>query len=333
MADMDTWRRVGRFVLKVVLPLVVAGWVGWYFYDILRKPDLWQRDFALRFEWLIPAAVLYLLAHSLWGAYWTTLLRSQGLRVTFPQGVRSYFVSQFGKYVPGKVWVIVIRVAMLGKTGADKAIVGVTATFETLTSMAAGALLGVALLPLLAAEQSGGGKAWWLIPVAALPVGLVLLNGLIVRIAAKRRGPDAQPLPRVSMGLILRGLVQTSLGWLLLGLSLWMVIEGIQPGALPLTGEQYLRLVAVNCLGYVFGFLAFFMPGGAGAREFLLAKILAFEFVATMGTEVAEGIAVVVALVLRLVWTIAELIFAFMLYKFVSPPDGSLTPQDERQPA
>jgi glycosyltransferase 2 family protein len=320
MGRMQTWRRVGRFVLTVVLPVVVAGWVGWEFYKVLRRPELWERQFSLRFEWLLPAGLLYLMAHSLWGAFWTTLLRSQGLRVTLPQGLRGYFVSQFGKYVPGKVWVIVIRVAMLGKTGADKAIVGVTATFETLTAMAAGAFMGVVLLPKLAPEQTGGGMAYWLIPVALLPLGLVLLNRLI-------------PLPRVRMLLVLRGLAQASLAWMLLGLSLWMVIEGIQPGALPLTGEGYLRLVAVNCLAYVFGFLAFFMPGGVGAREGLLAILLAPELRPTVGAELAEGVAVVVALVLRLVWTTAEVAMALILYAAVAPPQVTRTDVEARQPA
>ena len=319
MPRMRSWRRPGSFLLTVVLPVAVAAAVGWYFYKILSRPELRQVAFDLRFEWLLPAGLLYLTAHSLWGAFWTTLLRSQGLRVTLPQGLRGYFVSQFGKYVPGKVWVIFIRVTMLGKTGADQLIVGVTATFETLTSMAAGAFLGVLLLPLMAPGQiGGGGKAFWLLPVAALPVGLVLLNRLIVRVAAKRRGPEARPLPRVGMKLILRGLAQTSVGWLILGLSLWMVIQGLKPGAVPLTGENYLHLVAVNCLAYVFGFLALFMPGGAGAREFLLAELLAFELVPAVGAAAAPGGAVVVALVLRLVWTVAEVCLALTLYKAVS---------------
>ena len=316
---MRNWRRVGSVLVKVVLPTVVAVAVGWYFYDILRSPELGTVDFRLRPGWLVPAALLYLLAHSLWGAFWTTLLRSQGLPTTLPQGLRGYFVSQFGKYVPGKVWVIVIRVAMLGKTGADKTIVGVTATFETLTSMAAGAFLGVLLVPLVALDKVGfGGQTLWLLPVAALPLGLALLNRLIVRLAAKRRGPDARPLPRVGVGLILRGLVQASIGWLALGLSLWLVIEGLTPGAVPFTGESFLRLVAINCLAYVFGFLAFFMPGGGGAREFLLAKLLGLELAAAVGAA-APGVAVVVALVLRLVWTVAEVCFAFVLYRAVPP--------------
>ena len=49
-------------------------------------------------------------------------------RMKMPLGLRGYFVSQFGKYVPGKVWVIFIRVAMLGRTAADKTVVGVTAS-------------------------------------------------------------------------------------------------------------------------------------------------------------------------------------------------------------
>src|SRR5262249_35417955 len=121
--------------------------------------------------------------------------------------------------------------------------------------------------------------------------------------------------------------------WLLLGLSLWMVIEGIQPGAVPLTGEEYLRLVAVNCLAYVFGFLAFFMPGGVGAREGGLAVLLAPELRPTVGAELAAGVAIVVALVVRLVWTTAEVAMALTLYAAVAPPQVTRSVVEERQPA
>ena len=85
---------------------------------------------------LAASGVLYLLAHTVWGLFWWRLLRSQGVAVSPAAAVRAYFVSQFGKYVPGKVWVIAIRVAMLGSSPGTRLVVGVTATYETLTSMA-----------------------------------------------------------------------------------------------------------------------------------------------------------------------------------------------------
>ena len=150
------------------------------------------------FELLVPAGLLYLLAHCCWATFWVRLLHGQGIHVSWYAGMRAYFVSQFGKYVPGKVWVILMRVDMLRhQAHAHPLPVAVTATFETLCSMAAGAFLGFLMLPYLGVLPSElNGKTVALVAVAALPVGLGLLNKYAARVVAKRRGPDARPLRR-----------------------------------------------------------------------------------------------------------------------------------------
>src|SRR5687768_14219276 len=107
-------RRFALYAWRFGLPLVVALAVGWYFYDKLSRPELWREAFRLRVEWLVPAALLYLVAHALWARFFVTLLRNQGATVSVSTGLRAYFISQFGKYVPGKVWVIVLRMGILG---------------------------------------------------------------------------------------------------------------------------------------------------------------------------------------------------------------------------
>src|SRR3954467_14176491 len=118
--------------VKAVLAAVIVVGVGRHFANILAQPGLHPYPFALRVEYLLPAGVLYLLAHCCWGGFWVRLLRSQGVRVGMLTGLRAYFVSQFGKYVPGKAWVIFMRVAMLrGVPGGRALPVAVTATYET----------------------------------------------------------------------------------------------------------------------------------------------------------------------------------------------------------
>ena len=307
--------------MNVVLPVIMALAIGWYFYKILSKPELRETSFSLRVEWLLPAALLYLAAHSIWGCFWITLLRNQGVHVSYPLGLRGYFVSQYGKYIPGKIWVIFIRMAMLSRVGANRTIVGITATYEALISMGSGAMIGVLLLPLVGAETLGlGDITFWLLPVAVLPLGLGLLNRLIVRRANQKRSPGSPLIPRVPMILLLRGLLQASLGWALMGLSLWMTIQGLQPETTSLDGELFLRLMSINCLAYVLGFVAIFMPAGGGVREIAMQTLLALEFKQAMGEAPAAVFAAVVSLVIRLIWTIAELVLALSLQRFVSLP-------------
>src|SRR5262249_43438002 len=133
---------------KSALAVAIVVWVGRHFALILARPELDPYPFALRVGYLIPAGLLYLAAHTCFGGFWVRLLWSQGVRVSLYAGLRAYFVSLYGKYVPGKVWVIGLRVIMLRRElGGHPLPVAVTATYETLTSMAAGALLGVILLP------------------------------------------------------------------------------------------------------------------------------------------------------------------------------------------
>jgi uncharacterized membrane protein YbhN (UPF0104 family) len=318
------WRRFARILFRYVLPVAVIALVGWYFFDILRRPELRDVSYAFRVEWLIPAALLYLVAHTIWASFWWTLLHNQGFPASYATGVRAYFISQYGKYIPGKVLVILIRIVMLGASPKDKAIVGVTATYEALTSMAAGAIIGAILIPLLNIDLKAlkffVGHDYILIVVALVPIGIGLLHRLSVRIARRRRGPDAPHIPNMNLLILIRGLFQASIGWFLLGVSLWMTVQAIRPDPVPFSSDELLRLTAINALAYVIGFVAFFLPGGAGAREYVLAALLTAELiVAGVPEPAALGLGVVVALVLRLVWTLAEAIMIALLYRLVPP--------------
>jgi glycosyltransferase 2 family protein len=301
---------------KYVLPFIVAAAVGWYFYSKLSSPELWSGQFAVRFEWLIPSALLYLAAHAIWGTNSVLLLWNQGAHVGWLTGVRAYYISQFGKYVPGKVWVLVLRVGMLGNIGISRTAVGITATYEALTAMAAGAMVGVLLLPTLSSAQSGlnGFSMYWVAPIALMPIGLVGLNRFVNRVNRWRKGHDAPQLPRVKLHVVLFGLLLTSVGWFLMGVSLWCALRGLGLDSYPLTWSNYLHLTSINAIAYIIGFLAFFMPAGAGVREFALQTLLALELAAVLSPGSAEGLAAVAALVLRLVWTTAELVAAGLLY-------------------
>lgn len=321
-------RRTAQIFWQIVLPLCIFGAVGWYFYDKLRKPELWSESIHLRVEWLIPSAILYVLAQGVWGVYSVILLRNQGGKVTWADGMRAYFVSQFGKYIPGKVWVIVLRMRLLGDIGMSKARVGILATYEAITAMAAGCLLGALLLPFLAAEQTDikGTNAYWVAPFALMPIGLIGLTRFLNRINRWRKGPEAVQIPHVSLSLVLFGLLQASVGWLLLGLSLWMCINGLHADHWTLTGERLIHLVAINAIAYVVGFLALMMPAGGGIREIALQSLLTLELALTMPQESAGALAAVTAIVLRLIWTVGEILTAGVLYLLApSASNGTTT--------
>jgi hypothetical protein len=332
-----TARRYGKYAWRYGVPPLVAGAVGWYFYKKLRQPELWSGE--LHLNWLLlPAALVYLCAYAIWGRYYVTLLRNQGATVSTATGLRAYFVSQTGKYVPGKLLVIFIRIAMLGKIGIGKIAVGITAAYESLVWAGSGAMVGLVLLPESLWEGLREGlhnqpepkelpqlhRYWLILPLVLAPVGLVGLNRFINRVNRWRKGPEASQLPRVKLHMVAYGLGFDALGWLLLGVSFMLAVNGVLAGSLPISFDSYWDLTSIVSIAFVMGFVAFFMPGGLGVRDLALQLLLAVELRVRMGPDsvaTADGLATVIAIVFRLLGTVSELVIAGVLYKF-APSDS-----------
>lgn len=301
---------------KPALALLIVVLVARHFVRILSRPELDPYPFALRIEYLVPAGLLYLGAHTCWAWFWVRLMHSQGMQVRFYDGLRAYFVSQFGKYIPGKAWVYFIRMGMLRSTpGATPMVVGVTATYETLSSMGAGALVGVLLLPWIGVmPRVLSDNLAIVFVIAASPLFLGVLNKLAARKIAKLRGPDAPPLPSPPLLLLLQGLLHGTFGWCLLGLSLALAVRAVAHEPPATTLDSFLADLGAVSLSYVSGFFVLVAPGGLGVREVVLQYALSPRFEPALGDSLATAQAVVVALVLRLTWTVAELLFILGLY-------------------
>lgn len=317
-------------LIKSLLALILIGAVAWHFTKLLRQPEVWERTTTIRYEYLALAGLLYLGAHTLWGTFFVQLMQSQGGTATWSEGIRAYFLSQFGKYVPGKAWVIVIRVMLLPNRGLTRAGIGLAATYETLTSMAAGALIGVCLIPWLGTLTVGewrfetGGWLWaCLAAIAGLPLVLGVLNGVIVKKLASKGGPDSPTRFSPPMTLLARGLLQDSLGWCLLGLSVWATVQGLSATEVPLDGTRFLAYLAAVAISYVAGFLLLVSPGGLGMRELVLQAALTLQLDPEGGVA-AQAHAALIALALRLVWTTFEIVAALALglglRPSISPP-------------
>jgi glycosyltransferase 2 family protein len=319
--------------IKTALALAIVTGVAVQFTRILSQPELRTVRFALRVEFLIPAGLLYLLGpHLLGGVLGAAAAPRQGVaRVVvrrsagvLRQPVRQVHPGEGGGHRhPG------------GDARARRARgwpVAVTATYETLTSMAAGALVGVLLLPYLGVlPPEVSANTVFLFGIAALPVALVLLNRLAVRVAARARSPDAPPFAQPfavahGPGPLARGARVVSAG---------VEPRADDPGRRPdppaWTGPAYLGDLAAVALSYVLGFVVLVAPGGLGVREFVLKLTLTPRFVGPLDETIAAGQAVVVALVLRLTWSVMELCWTLGLWWLGRPSPPIATRGLERE--
>jgi uncharacterized membrane protein YbhN (UPF0104 family) len=336
--------------LKAVLAAAILFTIGRQFWRDLQEPELWRRP--LHPGWLLLSALLYLLWMGSSALYWYRLLGHLGQRPPAGAALRAYYVGHLGKYLPGKAWALFLRASLIRGGGVRLGLATLTSLYEVLTTMASGALVAVVLFALLAPDtgvtldratlrrllqlQAPAAtvlERWVAVPLALLllvPLLLVLLppafNRLVHHLALPFREQEAARLPPIRLGYLVEGLLLTAVGWLVLGASLGAALCGILGPDLAWSAEGAGRLPAIIGLSYVAGFVILVAPGGLGVREFFLRLFLTPELLA-MGllTKNAEGTAALTALVLRLVWTLAELPLAAVLYKL--PQRSSVSSQ------
>jgi hypothetical protein len=322
-------------VAKALICLAILTLIGRRFAQDLAQPELWQRSFHP--AWLALCGVLYIAGLSFSALFWGRLLTHLGHRPPALSVARAYFVGHLGKYVPGKAWALVLRAGLIRGERVPVGLAGLTAFYEVLTTMCAGSVLAAllfavcglgnegassswgALFGLLRLERPEGGvvNRWTAVALSlllAVATGVPLWPGVFNRLAPrlvpgfKDREGD---LPRLRVAHLAEGLFLAGCGWLLLGGSLFAALLGTAGPVVDATPLVLARLTAAVALAYVAGFVVLVAPSGLGVREFFLALILTPEL--TRGAlDPAEAPAVVVltVLVLRLVWTLSELLLA-----------------------
>ncbi len=345
-------RRLRPF-LKAVLACAIVVALGWRFARDLRDPRLWQHP--IQPAWLVVAGVLYVAGIGFSALFWYRLLRLLGQYPMPLAAARAYYVGQMGKYLPGKAWALLLRSTLVRASGVSLSVAAAGTLYEVLATMASGVLLAAGLIVLLLPmSQSSAGwplLRYLLVPAAPQPtqpdrmellllalglvaaVGIPLFPGvfnlLIRRLSSIRRvAGNAPRIPRVCFRALGEGLTLTGVGWLLLGLSLWTTMRAVLPVEIPWSWPALGRMTAYLALAYVAGFVIIIVPGGIGVREFLLTLFIVpeFDLLLSPGSSESRSLTLLVVLLLRLVWTTAEVLVAGVLY-FAPGQAASTAPQ------
>lgn len=294
--------------------LVFAAVVGGIVYTVLNSHEkLDKHKFSLanvNYGWVAASGGVYLLGMVPWWLFWHQTLRAMGQRPTLWESFVAYFMSQLGKYMPGKALVIVIRTDYIRGPRVDTTVAVTSVFVETLTMMAVGSLLAAIILAVMLREDP---------KLVLISLGLMLCVGLptvppifrrVVRLLQVHRANPSidQALAGLDYKLMLTGWPGLALGWLLMGLSLWAALKAMPGTAEPLA--DYARVVplltACIAVAIVAGFLSF-LPGGLGVRELVVATIL-------LACHFDELTAAISAVLLRLSWLLAELVLSSILY-------------------
>lgn len=225
---------------------------------------------------------------------WRALLIAAGHRLAVPTAARLYFLTQIGKYLPGSIWPVVAQMELGREQGVSVGASGVGAVLNLLIGIGTGVVVG-----LVALVVSGGSASdyWWL--AFCLPVLLVVLRPAVVRKAltivlrlTRRPVQDIELQGRGMAAAAGWSLVM----WLFFGLHVYVVADAVgDPGSVA-------RSVGAYALAWVAGFLVFFAPAGAGARELSLVLLLS--------PPLGRTEALAVAVISRVVGIVADAVVA-----------------------
>lgn len=312
-----------RIAAKLLLAGVILFFVGRQFLADLTSPKL--QDLRLRPLWLALAAVLYPLGLGFSASFWRLLLGHFGARPGPFSLCRAYYVSHLGKYVPGKALALWLRGLLLRPRNVPMGVALATGFYEVLTTMAAGALVAAVLFAVFPPPIAG--LTWnplWtglvLVAAAGIPLLPGIFNFLVRRLQRKYPGMLGTGPAALDFGHLLLGVGLTSLGWGMLGLSVWATLQGVLDAPPDLSLEVWARITAATALAYVAGFLTVILPGGIGLREYFLLNLLR-----PFGAEPLVAAAV---LLLRLLWTGAELLLGGSLF-FLGPRPSPADKKEE----
>jgi uncharacterized membrane protein YbhN (UPF0104 family) len=305
-------------LLKAILTLAIVVGVVVLFVRILQSEELqaadrtrspgqilWDQLCAARPGALVVGGLLYIggLAFSL--AFWVVTLYRVREPLPWWLAARAYYLSHLGKYAPiGKGWALLMRATQSATAGIRAGTAALTGAYEVFTTMAAGALLAAIVLILQAGEdRSLMWRALALLTLAGVPILPGVFQPVVRRVAARFQA-DASCYQRLGLGTLLAGLALTAVGWGLLGASLAATLQALAPEPGSFTLRHWASCTAFVSISNVAGFIAS-TPGGLGVREIVLQQLLAPQ----LGAQ-----AVVVVVMLRLLWTVAELTIAGVLW-------------------
>ena len=194
--------------------------------DRSRSPAqiLWDHARGARPGDLALAMALYLSGMAFSGLFWIGLVRTAGGPLSIGAGLRDYYISHLGKYTPGMGLPTVMCMTMAAAAGVRPGTAALTAAYETLTTMAAGAFVAAVLIGWRAAgDPTMVWKALGLLLLAGLPILPGVFNPLVRRLSG--RFTAGQPLPRLPAVALPIGLAMTACGWVFLGASLFAVMR------------------------------------------------------------------------------------------------------------
>jgi len=287
---------------KNAASFLLVGLILFFLIRVLYRNWLQVKSFDFSFAWSsLVLSFLILLAYLFFRVYiWKVMLHKMKVSLGFRTCLKISFLSTMGKYLPGKVWLVLGKVYLAGKEGISKPIALASAVLEVVLELTASIAFFLVFMATRPGMKSLSGN---LISIMGFAVAdrLVMLHPkvfyAIINMALKWMKKET-----IQAAIGYSGMIQLFSYYLLLvlvqGIAFYFFINAIC--FLPL--NTLFGLSASLAAAGALGTLSVFAPSGLGVREGVLALLLA--------NYVVSPIAVLISLLARIWVILGEIVCA-----------------------
>jgi type IV secretory pathway TrbD component len=218
---------------------------------------------------------LLALLFTVYGRVWQYILGRFGYEIGFARSMRVWFLSQAGRYIPGKVWFTLGRIYLCQREGVPKG-VAVVATGLELVLVLGSAIVMFGLASWLSPLLAGGPYVvgLWLVPVILAGMHPKFIQAVLRRL---RKVPIHLQMRYVEvlglLGVYLLCWVLYGVGFYLVGTSL-IVGRAAPDFGMHAASETVPAMIGINSLSWAGGFLSVVTPAGLGIREGISSILL-----------------------------------------------------------
>jgi len=239
-------------------------------------------EYNLRIDgWRVALAFsVFIVIFPVYAKLWQYMLSRFGYRIGFVRSMRIWFLSQAGRYVPGKVWFALGRVYLSERAGVPAATASVALGVELLL------VLGSSLLVFaLGALAGSGGVAYpYSLALWLLPLVFIGIHPRVIKAVLRKLGKDLSGFTLTYANSLALLLCYAGC-WCVYGLGFYLIATSVDLG----TGSQLVepvgtlslisRVSGINAISWTAGLLSVVTPAGLGVREGVSSMLLGPVFV------------------------------------------------------
>lgn len=300
LSTMRKWlnHRVVRWGLALLMVAIVFTGLASLVYrnwDVIVAYD-WQ----IRPLPLMASFLLYSFALGLAVTNWGQMINKFSKNLGWMKHFRIYITTNLAQRLPGIFWHVFGRAILYEREGVPKKVVAIVSGMELALLAISGLLVSLLVAPALLLERVG--SPWWLLLGVIGTLALLHPRALLSIIKRFHVANYEEPF-ELQYVILLGWLAKYAIIWLTGGIILFAIINIIYP----LSWVYLLQVIGIWSLSGTVAMISTFSPSGLGIREITLSLLLS--------PFIPSGIGVIIALLVRILLTIYEALWAVIVVK------------------